>query len=149
MAYQVPLVFLKLSDNLAICATRVVGMMSTDSKQARDMIKAEKENKTLINGCGRNRAVTMVILDNGAVATSPHSINHLCKLLETSSGKRIVKATNTKKSIVKLVDPEPQEEDVSYENEVPDCFATTDTNNESGSELNEENSGLGSNREQI
>lgn len=149
MAYQVPLVFLKLSESLAICATRVVGMMSTDSKQARDMIKAEKENRTLINGCGRNKAVTMVILDNGAVATSPHSINHLCKLLETSNGKRIVKSTVTTKSNIKLVQPEPKEEDVSHEHEVPDCFTATDTNNESGCEIVEENSGLRDDRKQV
>ena len=148
MAYQVPLVLLKLSDTLAICATRVTAMMSTDSKQARDMIKAEKENKTLINGCGRNKAVTMVILDNGAIATSTHTINHLCKLLETSNGKRIVKSTVTSKSNIKLVEPEPQE-DVSNDDEVPDCFSTSDTNIESGCELNEENSGLTNNREQI
>jgi len=126
MAYQVPLVMLKLSETLAICATRVVGMMSTDSKQARDMIKAEKENKTLINGCGRQRADTIVILDNGTIATSPHSINHLCKLLETSSGKRIVKTTNTSKSNIKLISPEPPCE-VSNKDEVPDCiFSDTD-----------------------
>lgn len=131
MAYQVPLVFLKLSDTLTICATRVVGMMSTESRQARLKLKADRDNGTLINGCGRNRAKTLIMLDNGAVASSPHTINHLCKLLEFSNGKRVVKTKPNSKSGLKLVDySDVDNPDENNELEVPDSYLAdeSDTN---------------------
>ena len=95
MAYQVPLVFIKLSDDLAICATRIVAMLDMRTNQAINIRRSENKAKTLINGCGRKTAKSLIILDNGAVVSSPLSIGILCRTLMTSNAKRVVRPSST------------------------------------------------------
>ena len=91
MAYQLPLRYIKVSNEVAICATRIVTMISTDLHQARELIKREKAAKTLVNACGRTAAKTAVILDNGTVISSPYSVNILMRKIEEIDTKGVRK----------------------------------------------------------
>ena len=95
MGYTIPLRFIRISqkhgDNrqfdCAICATRIVAIMSTEIFQARKTISDERKNGTLINGCGQARAKSAIFLDNGSVVSSPLSVRRLMSLIEKSSTK--------------------------------------------------------------
>ena len=99
MGYMLPLNFVKVSvgrsDNrqfdVAVCATRIVAIMSTEIYQARKTIAAEKKNGTLINAAGTNKAKSVVFLDNGSVIASPLTVRRLMTLIkkanEWSGGK--------------------------------------------------------------
>ena len=89
MGYMLPLRFITVSKSprVAICATRVVSMMSTDIYQARRTIHDEKKAGTLINACGNNAAKTAIFLDNGAVVASPLTISVLLNSVEKSNEK--------------------------------------------------------------
>lgn len=89
MAYQVPLRFIQVGDNLAICATRITSIISTTSFQARELLRQERVNKTLINGCGRDTAKAAILLDNGCVVSSPYSIRTLLNRIERANYKNI------------------------------------------------------------
>ena len=77
--YQLPLKFIEVSPDVAICATRIVAIMSTKAYQARETIKAERKAGTLINGCGNRTCETCIFLDNGSVISSPYKISRLLK----------------------------------------------------------------------
>ena len=89
MGYMLPLRFITVSKSprVAICATRIVTMMSTDIYQARRTIHDEKKSGTLINACGNNAAKTAILLDNGAVVASPLTISVLLNSVEKSNEK--------------------------------------------------------------
>lgn len=53
------------------CATRAMFILSTESYSVRETIKQEKRNGTLVNACGPRAAKSAIVLDNGAVASSP------------------------------------------------------------------------------
>ena len=90
MGYSLPLRFVRVSkkrtDNrqfdVAICATRIVAMMSTEIYQARRTLTAEKKAGTLINAAGIEKAKTVIFLDNGSVVSSPLSVERLMTLVE-------------------------------------------------------------------
>jgi len=110
--YQLPLRFIKVSDDVSICATRIVAIMSTNAYQARRTIKDEKQAGTLINAAGRGKANTAIFLDNGSVIASPFTVNRLLTAIERSNHKRV---TPTRPSTVRLtvydaVDEEPDPE---------------------------------------
>lgn len=71
MALNVPLVFAKMSSRDYFCATRAMFILSTESYSVRETIKQEKRNGTLVNACGPRAAKSAIVLDNGAVASSP------------------------------------------------------------------------------
>lgn len=85
--YQLPLKFVKISDQVAICATRIVALMSTKAYQARETIKSERKNGTLINGCGTRSAETVVFLDNGTVIASPYTVQTLLSAIERANNR--------------------------------------------------------------
>ena len=95
MGYMLPLKFIKISSNwgepnqfdVAICATRIVAIMSTDTFQARRTIKEEKRAGTLINAAGRSAVKSVIFLDNGSVAASPLTVNRLLTAIEKSNYK--------------------------------------------------------------
>ena len=91
MAYQLPLRYVKVSNEVAICATRIVTIMSTELHQARELIKREKSAKTLVNACGRNAAKSAVILDNGTVVSSPYSVSVILTRIESIDRKGLQK----------------------------------------------------------
>ena len=118
MSYTIPLRFIRItqkkSDNrqfpVAICATRIVAIMSTQISQARKTISDERKNGTLINGCGLAKAKSAIFLDNGSVISSPLSVQRLMSLIEKSNikaGTRIDKRMR----VYDVYDEEPNLDD--------------------------------------
>ena len=108
--YQLPLRFIKLSPEVAICATRIVAIMDTKSFQARETLKTERKNGTLINACGRKVAETAVFLDNGTVVASPLTVTRILSAIERSNAKQSnpTKANETKRlKVYEAVDEDP------------------------------------------
>lgn len=108
--YQLPLRFVKLSPEVAICATRIVAIMDTASFQARETIKTERKNGTLINACGRKPAETAVFLDNGTVIASPLTVTRILSAIERSNAKQSnpTKANETKRlKVYEAIDEDP------------------------------------------
>lgn len=87
MGYMVPLNFIEISKKprVAICATRIVAILSTDMYQARRTIHDEKKAGKLINACGTNAAKSAIIMDNGAVASSPFTVPILMNKIEKAN----------------------------------------------------------------
>lgn len=108
--YQLPLRFIRLSPEVAVCATRIVAIMDTVSYQARETIKTERKNGTLINACGKRSAQAAVFLDNGTVIASPLSVTRILSALERANAKQTNanKAYETKRlTVYQAVDESP------------------------------------------
>ena len=126
MAYMLPLRYVLLSEkkddldqrcDFAVCATRIVGLMSMDSYQARETVKRERRSGTLINAAGREAVQTCVFLDNGSVVASPWSVKKILKQIEKSNAKELrpSRANITKRlKVYEVVDEPPSEEDQQY-----------------------------------
>lgn len=133
MGYTIPLRFIRIShkrsDNrqfdVAICATRIVAIMSTEIYQARKAISDERKNGTLINGCGLAKAQSAIFLDNGTVVASPMKVKRLMALIDKSNEKAGTKM-DKRMRIYDVYDGEPNEED----DEVDDLDAEYDSNDE-------------------
>ena len=112
MGYMLPLRFINVSKEpkVAICATRIVAMMSTDIYQARRTIHDEKLSGKLVNACGNNAAKTAILLDNGTVVSSPMTITVLMSAIERSNNKANVKNT-ARLRVYDVYDEEPDPED--------------------------------------
>lgn len=111
--YQIPLRYVKLSEDVAVCATRIVAIMSTAAHQARETIKTEKRNGTLINACGRKPAESAVFLDNGTVIASPLTVNRILGAIERSNAKQVksIQANETRRlKVYEAIDESPDEE---------------------------------------
>ena len=122
MAYMLPLRFIKVSRkrndirqfDAAICATRIVALMSMDIYQARRTVRDEKKSGTLINACGTQAAKTAIFLDNGSVVASPLSIPVILNSIEKSNQKAGTKQ-QARLKVYDVVDEEPsqgEEEDI-------------------------------------
>lgn len=115
MGYMLPLRFIKVSNkrsdvkqfDVAICATRIVAMMSTEIYQARRTVTAEKKAGSLINACGNAAAKTAIFLDNGAVVASPLSIPVLLNSIEKANQKAGAKQT-VRLKVYDVLDEEPK-----------------------------------------
>lgn len=122
MAYTVPLRFVRISqkrsDNrqfdVAICATRIVAMMSTEIYQARKTISDERKNGTLINGCGLAKAKTAIFLDNGSVVSSPLKVKRLMALIDKTN-ERANSKLDKRMKVFDVYDGEPDEDDEETE----------------------------------
>lgn len=105
MAYCLPLTFCYVGPGVAICATRIVALMSTNSYQARQTIKAEKRNGTLVNACGRAKAKTAVFLDNGTVIASPLTVQRVITAIDKANEKSMNPKTRKSTKIRLEYDP--------------------------------------------
>ena len=132
MGYTVPLRFIRVSqkrsDNrqsdVAICATRITAVMSTEIFQARKTISDERKNGTLINGCGQVKAKSAIFLDNGTVVSSPLTVRKIMTLIEKSD-KQSLKRINKKYRVVDVFEDEPDEEespDMNLDDDPDDDF---------------------------
>ena len=132
--YYLPLRYVKVSEDVSLCATRIVAMMSTNSHQARETVKKERQNKTLINAAGRSATRTIIILDNGSVVASPYTINRLMKMIELSNGKQvnIPKGSVTKR--MRVYDVADEEPSAELDEEEPDMTAVLDKDDEESEE---------------
>ena len=132
MGYMLPLRFIKVSTkrsdvkqfDVAIIATRIVALMSTDLFQARKAIRDEKKAGTLINACGNLAAKTAIFLDNGSVVSSPLSVKVLISQIEKSNQTPAPKRSPRLRAY-DVYDEEPDE--LSEEDEEPsDDFVDED-----------------------
>lgn len=132
MAYQLPLRFIKVSEDVVVCATRIVCMMSTKAYQARRSIKDEKRAGTLINASGRKTSETAIFLDNGNVIASPYTIGKLIGSIERSNAKyvRAPKVTSRFR-VYDVADEEPNPE---LDEEVPEVTFEDDEETDSEEE---------------
>lgn len=121
MGYMLPLRFINVSNKpkVAICATRIVAMMSTEIYQARRVIHDEKQAGSLVNACGKNAAKTAVLLDNGVVVASPLSIT----VLETAIEKSNSKAASRNDKRMKVYDVADEEPNPKIDKEVDEVSA--------------------------
>lgn len=119
MGYYLPLKFFNVGNNAAICATRVVAIMSTKVHQAREMLKAEKRAKTLINAAGRDRVQSIVLLDNGAVIASPRSVQVLLNAIAKANSKRVDVGIKGSQTITVY---DQQEPDPLYDEDEPEVL---------------------------
>lgn len=118
MGYMLPLRFIKVSNkrsdkkqyDVAICATRIVALMSTELYQARRTLADEKKAKTLINACGTQAAKTAIFLDNGSVVSSPLTIPVLLNAIEKSNSKAKAK-DSVRLKVYDVFDEDPMEDD--------------------------------------
>lgn len=122
MGYMLPLRFVRVSNkrtddkqfDVAICATRIVAIMSTDIYQARRTVSAEKRAGSLINACGNQATKTAIFLDNGAVVASPLDVKELMRAIEKSNTK--AKAGNAKR--LRVYDVDDEEPKPAYEENI-------------------------------
>ena len=130
MGYMLPLRFIKVSTKptVAICATRIVAMMSTEIYQARRTIHEEKKAGSLINACGTGAAKTAIILDNGAVVSSPLTISVIMNAIEKSN----IKAGTKNSARLKVYDVYDDEEDSEIDEMVSEIsgFSEKETEDE-------------------
>ena len=106
---MLPLKFIRVSDQMSICATRIVAIMSTQAYQARRLIKDEKRADTLLNAAGRDAVRSAIILDNGAVVASPLSIGQLLNNISKADAKSSKGKTIRLSHGLKLYDVIPDE----------------------------------------
>ena len=102
---------------MAICATRIVSIMSIGSYQARRTVTEERRSGTLINAAGKQAVQSVIFLDNGTVIASPMSVNRLLTAIERSNFKQ----TNGKFTRrLKVYDVEDEEPNPEFDTEDPD-----------------------------
>lgn len=138
MGYTLPLRFIRVStkssDNdrfdVAICATRIVAIMSTETYQARRTLKEERKSGTLINACGREAAKSVVFLDNGSVVASPLSVRTLMVAIERSNFKKSDTRKVAERVRLKVYDVEDEEPDEENDIEVDDVSCDYGSKNE-------------------
>ena len=117
MGYMVPLNFIEISKKprVAICATRIVAILSTDMYQARRTIHDEKKKGSLLNACGTSAAKSAIVMDNGAVASSPFTVpilmNKIEKANEAVKNSSKLKIFNTEEDINIDINEEELEEE--------------------------------------
>ena len=133
MGYMLPLKFIKISNNygepnqfdVAICATRIVAVMSTETFQARRTVKEEKRAGTLINAAGRSAVKSVIFLDNGSVAASPLSVNRILSAIEKSNHK-----TANQKQVrdvrLKVYDVEDEPPRTDIDEDMPEVLVNED-----------------------
>ena len=144
MGYTIPLRFVRISQkhnenrqfDVAICATRIIAIMSTEIFQARKTISDERKAGTLINGCGQAKAKSAIFLDNGSVVSSPLSVKRLMSMIEKSNTK--ANSNNLKRMrVFDVYDGEPDKED--EETEDVDALYDDDDEYEDEEEYEEDN----------
>ena len=110
MGYYLPLKFFYVGNDCAIPATRIVAIMPTTNFQARETVKAEKRNKTLINAAGRDKVESAIMLDQGSVVASPLKVKTLLKAIEKSESNR-VRGRRSEAQTIEVVIPDGVEPD--------------------------------------
>ena len=135
MGYMLPLKFIRVSDQMSICATRIVAIMSTHAYQARRLIKEEKQADTLLNAAGRDKVRSAIILDNGAVVASPFSISRILSNIQRADGKNSQAKRITLSHGLKLYDVIPDEVDKAEQEDYPEIDAIDEEQKDEDIEL--------------
>ena len=97
--------------------------MSTDSYQARRVIKDEKRAGTLINAAGKSAVKSAIFLDNGSVVASPLTVTRLMSAIEKSNSKQ-PGATQARETVrLRVYDAVDEEPNPEFDEDVPDISA--------------------------
>lgn len=127
MSYIIPLVFIRVSPHMSVCATRINAMISTDTLVGRRIIKEERRARTLLNGAGKDPVKTAVIMDNGTIIASSYTVKTLERNIVAANNKVLgVKRSYRKHAkIIHEEDIVPDQEDLEEinaidEDDVPD-----------------------------
>ena len=88
MGYMLPLKFIRVSEHMAICATRIVAIMSYKSYVCKRLIKDERTAGTLLNAAGREKVRSAIVLDNGTVIASPFDAGRILTNINHAGLKR-------------------------------------------------------------
>lgn len=109
--YMLPLRFITVGPNIAICATRIVSMISYENNQARVVLKRERKAGNVLNACGRGGIRTVIFLDNGTLIASPRSVEKLLRNIEEANTKAIIggQHRNSNSFITTKVPVDPEE----------------------------------------
>ena len=121
---------------MAICATRIVAIMSTRAFQARKLLKQEKRSGTLLNASGREATRAAIIMDNGVVVASPVSVGRILKNIAMAGPKGVHAKREHLSTGVKLLDLIPDELENGEYKPSQEMFAQTEDSD--GVELNEQ-----------
>ena len=88
MGYMLPLKYVRVSEHMAICATRIIAIMSTKSYVCKGILKQERAAGTLLNAAGRDKVRSGIILDNGTVIASPFDAARILTNINNAGLKR-------------------------------------------------------------
>lgn len=88
--YMLPLRFITVGPHVAICATRIVSIISYESNQARIVLKRERKAGNVINASGRGAVKSVIFLDNGTLIASPYSVKRLMGYIENTETKATI-----------------------------------------------------------
>lgn len=127
--YQIPLRFIRVSKNVAVCATRIVMMIdaTVPGSYGHNLLRAERREGRLLDATAHEKRRTAIILDNGLVIASARTVPEMMRRIELSNTKQstanmrncpkrmAVYPTEDKKDAFDVVDEEPNPEiDVDY-----------------------------------
>ena len=128
MGYLVPLKFVKVSNkrsdnrqfDVAICATRIVAIMSTEISQARKTISNERQAGTLINASCGAKAKSAICLDNGSVIVSPLTVQRIMSIIEKTDTPDAYKRQNVRVYDTEVAEPTEEDEEYIEDDEYDD-----------------------------
>lgn len=88
--YQIPLRFIRVSKNVAICATRIVMMIdaSVPGSYGLNLLRAERREGRLIDATAHEKRRTAIILDNGLVIASARTVPEMMRRIEHANTKQ-------------------------------------------------------------
>lgn len=127
--YQIPLRFIRISKNVAVCATRIIMMIdaTVPGSYGHNLLRAERREGRLLDATAHEKRRTAIILDNGLVIASARTVPEMMRRIELSNTKQttarmrsrtkrmLVYPTEDKKDAFSVVDEDPNPEiDIDY-----------------------------------
>ena len=109
MGYTIPLKFIRISENMSICATRILCILDMNTAQARRILREEKDGNTLLKATGPRAAASLVIMDNGIVITSPFTMGRILANIASASSKKPYKKDISLGQSLRIYDVYPDE----------------------------------------
>ena len=104
MGYMLPLKFIRVSEHMSICATRIVAIMSYKSYVCKRLVKDERAAGTLLNAAGRDKIRSAIVLDNGTVVASSFDVGRLLTNIDHAGRKRTDSKVARVSSAIKVYD---------------------------------------------
>ena len=104
MGYMLPLKFIRVSEHMSICATRIVAIMSYKSYVCKRLVKDERNAGTLLNAAGRDKIRSAIVLDNGTIVASSFDVGRILTNINHAGAKRTDSRAVKVSSAVKVYD---------------------------------------------
>lgn len=109
MGYTIPLKFIRVSDYMSICATRILCIVDANCAQGHKILREEKDARTLLKATGPRAAATVIIMDNGTVISSPFTMGRLLANIASASTKKANKKDISLGTAMRIYDVYPNE----------------------------------------